>query len=93
MYVGTSRRRTFRLPIRIVEVTFPGGARVSYETGTRESVIAQQIWVRDGAIEVTVGKVTHKLAKDDCLAMQLDAPVTFRNRTRRAARYIVVLAS
>ena len=48
---------------------------------------------RDGAIEVTVGKVTHKLAKDDCLAMQLDAPVTFRNRTRRAAHYIVVLAS
>ena len=61
--------------------------------GTRDSAIAQQIWVRDGAIEVTVGKVTHKLAKDDCLAMQLDAPVTFRNRTRRAAHYVVVLAS
>ena len=44
-----------------------------------------------GAIEVTVGKVTHRLAKDDCLAMQLDAPVTFRNRTRKAAHYIVVL--
>jgi len=25
--------------------------------------------------------------------MQLDAPVTFRNRTRRSAHYIVVLAS
>ena len=83
----------FPSPIRIVEVSFPAGARVSYETGARESAIAQQIWVRDGAIEVTVGKVTHKLAKDDCLAMQLDAPVTFRNRTRRAAHYVVVLAS
>ena len=69
------------------------GARVSYESGARESAVAQQIWVRDGAVEVTVGKVTHKLGKDDCLAMQLDAPVTFRNRTRRAAHYIVVLAS
>ena len=47
----------------------------------------------EGAIEVTVGKVTHELRKDDCLAMQLDAPVTFRNRTRRTANYIVVLAS
>ena len=83
----------FPSPIRIVEVSFPAGARVSYETGARESVIAQQVWVRDGALEVTVGKVTHKLAKDDCLAMQLDAPVTFRNRTRRAAHYVVVLAS
>jgi transcriptional regulator with XRE-family HTH domain len=83
----------FPSPIRIVEVTFPAGAKVSYETGARETAIAQQIWVRDGAIEVTVGKATHRLAKDDCLAMQLDAPVTFRNRTRRAAHYVVVLAS
>jgi transcriptional regulator with XRE-family HTH domain len=83
----------FPSPIRIVEVMFPAGAKVSYESGARETAVAQQIWVRDGAIEVTVGKITHKLAKDDCLAMQLDAPVTFRNRTRKAAHYIVVLAA
>jgi transcriptional regulator with XRE-family HTH domain len=84
---------SFPSPIRIVEVVFPAGARVSYETGARESAVAQQIWVRQGTVEVTVGKVTHKLAKDDCLAMQLDAPVTFRNRTRQAAQYIVVLST
>ena len=50
----------FPSPIRIVEVAFPAGARVSYETGARESAIAQQIWVRDGAIEVTVGTVVHQ---------------------------------
>ena len=83
----------FPSPIRIVEVDFPAGARVAYETAARDAAVAQQIWVQDGAIEITVGKTTHKLAKDDCLAMQLDAPVTFRNRTRKAARYIVVLAS
>jgi hypothetical protein len=49
--------------------------------------------VRDGAIEITVGRTTYKLAEDDCLAMKLDAPVTFRNRTRRTAHYLVVLAS
>jgi hypothetical protein len=84
---------SFPSPIRIVEVVFPAGAKVSYETGARESAVAQQIWVRQGSIEVTIGKVTHKLAKDDCLAMQLDAPVTFRNRTRQAAQYIVVLST
>lgn len=80
-------------PIRIVEVMFPAGAKVSYETGARDREVAQQIWVQQGALEVTVGKVTHKLAQDDCLAMQLDAPVTFRNRTRKPARYLVVLSS
>jgi transcriptional regulator with XRE-family HTH domain len=84
---------TFPSPIRIVEVEFPAGAKVAYETGARDSAIAQQIWVREGAIEVTVGKVTHALATDDCLAMQLDSPVTFRNRTRKVARYLVVLSS
>lgn len=80
-------------PIRIVEVEFPAGARVSYESGARDKAVAQQIWVRSGAIEVTVGRHRHELREDDCLAMSLDAPVTFRNRTRRLARYVVVLAS
>jgi transcriptional regulator with XRE-family HTH domain len=83
----------FPSPIRIVEVAFPAGARVSFESGAREQAVAQQIWVRDGAIEVTVGRTTHRLNKDDCLAMRLDAPVTFRNRTRRTATYVVVLAT
>lgn len=83
----------FPSPIRIVEVSFPAGAKVAYETAARDVAVAQQIWVQEGAIEVTIGKTTHQLAKDDCLAMQLDAPVTFRNRTRKSARYIVVLAS
>jgi transcriptional regulator with XRE-family HTH domain len=92
-YLRRNISPAFPSPIRIVEVEFPAGARVAYETGARDSAVAQQIWVRDGAIEVTVGKVTYQLAKDDCLAMQLNAPVTFRNRTRRVAHYIVVLAS
>jgi transcriptional regulator with XRE-family HTH domain len=83
----------FPSPIRIVEVAFPAGARVAYESGARGTGVAQQIWVRSGSLEVTVGHTTHELGKDDCLAMQLDAPVTFRNRTRRTAHYVVVLAS
>jgi transcriptional regulator with XRE-family HTH domain len=80
-------------PLQIVEVMLPAGARVAYETGARHPNIHQQIWVREGTIEVTVGEATHVLAEDDCLAMQLNAPIAFRNRTRKAARYIVVIAS
>jgi transcriptional regulator with XRE-family HTH domain len=80
-------------PAQIVEVVLPAGARVAYESGARDVNLHQQLWIQEGSIEVTVGAVTYRLGKDDCLAMQLNEPITFRNRTRRAARYMVVLAS
>lgn len=84
---------TYGSPIQIVDVVLPAGARVAYETGARDARIHQQIWVLEGSIEVSVGDATHRLSDDDCLAMQLDKPVSFRNRTRKAARYAVVLSS
>jgi hypothetical protein len=83
----------FPSPIQIVDVVLPVGASVAYETGQREASIHQQIWVQDGSIEVTVGSDTHQLIKDDCLAMRLNVPTTFRNCTRKPARYIVIIAS
>ena len=77
-------------PIRIVEVSFPAGATVAYETAGREVEIHQQVWVLGGRIEVTVGVDTHRLGPGDCLAMRVDRPVTFHNPTTRAARYGVV---
>ena len=83
----------FPSPIRIVEVVLPAGARVAYETGARDVTIHQQIWVLDGRIEVTLGRLTHRLSDGDCLAMQLNEPAAFRNRARKPARYIVVVAT
>jgi transcriptional regulator with XRE-family HTH domain len=83
----------FPSPIQIVEVVLPPGTRVAYETGSREVKLHQQIWVQEGAIEVTVGDVRHRLTEDDCLAMQLNAPITFHNGTRKPARYFVVIAT
>jgi transcriptional regulator with XRE-family HTH domain len=82
----------FPSPIKIVEVVLPARARIAYESEARESNLAQQIWVRRGEIEVTTGGVTHRLKPDDCLAMRLNAPVSFRNRLPSEARYIVVIA-
>jgi transcriptional regulator with XRE-family HTH domain len=84
---------SFPSPIQIVEIVLPAGARVAYETGARDVSMHQQIWVQQGSLEVTLGRVTHRLAEDDCLAMRLDAPTAFRNRTRKPARYIVIVAS
>ncbi len=70
----------FPSPIQIVEVVLPPAARVAYETAARDVSIHQQIWVQQGTIELTLGCVTYRLSKDDCLAMQLNKPTTFRNR-------------
>jgi transcriptional regulator with XRE-family HTH domain len=83
----------FPSPIQVVEVLLPPGARVAYETGAREVSIHQQIWVQEGELEVRVGRLTHQLGEDDCLAMQLSEPTAFRNTGRRATRYIVVLST
>ena len=80
-------------PIQIVEIVLPAGARVAYETGARDVNLHQQIWVQEGSLEVTLGRVTYRLSEDDCLAMQLNEPTAFRNRTRKPARYLVIVAS
>lgn len=80
-------------PIQIVEVLFPAQARVAYETGAREPVIYQQIWLLAGCMEISVGEEVHRLNTGDCLAHALDRPVTYHNPTQTEARYVVVIAT
>ena len=80
-------------PIQIVEVEFPPGARVAYETGPRRPRLYQQVWVLEGRIELTLGEQRHLLEASDCLAMQLDRPLTYHNPGAEPARYAVVLCS
>ena len=80
-------------PMQIVEVRFPPGGRVAFETGARDLRVHQQVWVLEGAIDVTLGAERHRLREGDCLAMQLDRPTMFHNPTRKPTRYAVVIAS
>ena len=80
-------------PMQIVEVHFPPGGRVAFETGARDVRVHQQVWVLEGAIDITLGAERHRLREGDCLAMQLDRPTMFHNPTRKPARYAVVIAS
>ena len=79
-------------PMRIVEVRFPAGARVAFESTARDSIVHQQVWILEGAMDITVGKTRHRLGKGDCLAMQLDGPTMFHNPTRKPTRYAVVIS-
>lgn len=82
----------FPSPIQIVEIDFPPGARVAYEATARQTPVHHQVWVLDGSIEVAVGEHSHRLATGDCLAFVLDRPITYRNRSRKRARYAVVVS-
>jgi transcriptional regulator with XRE-family HTH domain len=84
---------TWPSPIRLVEVEFPPGQTVAFETGDRAVEVHQQIYVLSGRIDVRLGDELHELATGDCVAMTLDAPTTFHNPGDRAARYIVALTS
>jgi transcriptional regulator with XRE-family HTH domain len=79
-------------PLQLVEVEFPPGARVAYETGVREQPLHEQVWVLEGRIELRVGEERYRLEAGDCLAMELDRPTAFHNPGRKPARYLVAIA-
>ncbi len=92
-YVRRNLSPAARSPIQLVEVRFPPGQRVAYDTGARDAEVHQQLWVIDGTMEVTVGDTHWRLDAGDCLAMQLDRPIVFHNPTKRPARYLVALTT
>ena len=82
-----------RSAIQLVDVVFPGGQRVAYDTAAREVDVHQQVWMIDGTMELTVGDALWRLHAGDCLAMRLDRPIVYRNPKRRPARYLVALTT
>ncbi|HUG22415.1 helix-turn-helix domain-containing protein [Piscinibacter sp.] len=92
-YVRRNVSPPARSPIQLVDVVFPAGQRVAYETAARDVEIHQQVWMIDGTMEMTVGDTLWRLETGDCLAMRLDRPIVYRNPTRRPARYLVALAT
>ena len=79
--------------LQLVEVHFPPGQRVAYETTTRDRDVHQQVWIIEGTMAITVGDERWTLAAGDCLAMHLDRPITFHNPTGHTARYLVALGT
>ena len=79
-------------PIQLVEVHFPAGSRVAYESDNRKPALEQQIWVLQGQIELTWGGQHFLLKVGGCLATRLDRPLVFSNPSTQAARYLVAIS-
>jgi transcriptional regulator with XRE-family HTH domain len=80
-------------PLQLVDVVFPPGQRVAYESTGRETEVHQQVWMIEGTMELTLSGTAWRLQAGDCLAMRLDQPLVYRNPTRKPARYLVALAT
>jgi transcriptional regulator with XRE-family HTH domain len=78
-------------PVEIVDVTFPPGARVTFDRPWTSRGSDQHVWLFEGRLELTVGDTTHVLEAGDCLHMRLDRTITYHNPTDRPIRYAVVL--
>lgn len=78
-------------PLQLVDVIFPPGQRVQFETAARDTEIHQLLWMIDGVMEIGHGSSRWQLQPGDCLALRLDAPVAFHNPGTQPARYLVAL--
>ncbi len=92
-YVRRNLSPALYSPIQLVEVSFPAGQRVAYETGIRDAEVHQQVWLIEGRMEVTVGATPWTLDAGDCLAMRLDQPIAWHNPSDKPARYLVALVT
>lgn len=80
-------------PLQLVDVIFPPGQRVAFETAERDADIHQLVWMIDGVMEIAHGDTLWHLAAGDCLAVKLDAPMRFHNPGTKPARYLVALTA
>ena len=81
----------FPSSIELVEVIFPAGQRVAFDTLARPAETHEQVWVLEGCIEISLGEESWMLQEGDCLALRLDRPIVFHNPGRQQARYLVAL--
>jgi transcriptional regulator with XRE-family HTH domain len=77
-------------PVDISEIEFPAGASVAFDS-QRLAGKDQHVWVLNGTLDMELGGEVFRLETGDCLFMRFGQPVLFRNPTKRATRYAVVV--
>lgn len=78
-------------PVDIVEVEFPPGGSVAFDS-QRLPGRDQHVWILDGTLELEVGEKFFRLKQGDCLVMDFDRPILFRNPAGRPIRYAVIIS-
>jgi transcriptional regulator with XRE-family HTH domain len=76
----------------IVDVTFPPGESVLFDNVLGWHGIAQQVWMLEGCMDISVGDEATRLEAGDCLFMRVDRPIRFHNPGAAPARYAVILS-
>jgi transcriptional regulator with XRE-family HTH domain len=80
-------------PLQLVDVVFPAGQRVAYDSVPHNADIHQQVWMIEGAMDISVGEQHWRLEAGDTLAMRLDRHIVYHNPTGLQARYLVALTT
>jgi transcriptional regulator with XRE-family HTH domain len=79
------------MPLELIKVHLPAGARVSFPAASY-AFIKQQIWLISGRLDFTEGDVVHRLEPGDCLALGAPSDCTF-HAPEAGADYLVALVS
>jgi transcriptional regulator with XRE-family HTH domain len=79
------------LPMQLVEVELPAGARVAFPASAY-AFIRQVVWLLEGRLDFAEGGTVHHLRPGDCLELGAPADCEFRNPGRAKCRYLVVVA-
>lgn len=81
------------LPLDLVEIQFPPGQRVSFESPLRPVRVHQLLWMLDGEMEIALDGRIWRLRAGDCLRLVLDHTISFHNPTPKPARYALALTT
>jgi mannose-6-phosphate isomerase-like protein (cupin superfamily) len=63
------------------------------DSATGAPPLDQQVWVLEGALDLTLGETRYQLAQGDCLQMHLRETISYRNAGSEPVRYAVILAA
>jgi len=78
------------MPLELVRVELPAGARVSLPASSY-AFIRQQIWLIEGRLDFFEGTAVHHMEPGDCLALGPPSDCTFFAPGPGAARYVVAV--
>ncbi|RWB60487.1 XRE family transcriptional regulator [Mesorhizobium sp.] len=89
-YVRRHLSPASQMPLELIRVSLPAGAKVSFPAASY-AFIKQQIWLIGGRLDFTEGDVLHRLEPGDCLALGAPSDCTFHAPGPEAADYLVAL--
>ncbi|HTX04169.1 MAG TPA: XRE family transcriptional regulator [Candidatus Acidoferrales bacterium] len=76
--------------LEIVDIELPAGARVGFDAWKTQAY-EQHVVVLDGTLSLTIAGERVELKPGDCVHMSVQSDNVFENRTKKVARYLVVI--